>query len=199
MKRATVLPVFLVAAVLAGAAETAVAGAPRSWPTQASATQASGDQALATLVPATQAPATQVPAAQPVAPAPDTNPLLTAKTVAVIGAAGKQTTNRDIWNPNGSRASLKVEEAMRDWGRYKVVFRIEDADLVLAVTELQQDFGPEKPARLVAELKVYPGHKEPTLDTPILWADEAVELGGKQPSAKVAEMFKDYVRKLKTR
>jgi len=30
-------------------------------------------------------------------------------------------------------------------------------------------------------------------------SDEAVELGGKQPSAKVAEMFKDYVKKLKTR
>jgi len=208
MKRASVLPLFLVAAVLAGAGETAVAGATRSWPTQASAAQASGEHALALHVPATlapdrapatQSPAAQVPAAQPAAPAPDTNPLLAAKTVVVIGAAGTQTTNRDIWNPNGSRASLKVEEAMRDWGRYKVIFRVEDADLVLVVTELQKDFGPSKPARLVAELKVYPGHQQPTPDTPILWSDEAVELGGKQPSAKVAEMFKDYVKKLKTR
>jgi len=140
--------------------------------------------------------ATQAPAAQAVTPAPDPDPLLTAKTVAVTGVAGAQTTNRDIWNPNGSRASLKVEEAMREWGRYKVVFRLEDADLVLVVTEMQKDFGPAKPARLVAELKVYPGGKEPTQDTPILWSNEAVEAGGKQPSAKVAEMFKDYVRKL---
>ncbi|RPJ57747.1 MAG: hypothetical protein EHM24_29250, partial [Acidobacteria bacterium] len=63
--------------------------------------------------------ATQAAAAQPGAPPPASNPLLTAKTVAVTGVAGAQTTNRDIWNPNGSRASLKVEEAMREWGRYK--------------------------------------------------------------------------------
>jgi len=175
MKRANVLALFLAAAGLLAVAAAAMAAGQ------------------------TAAEATQVPAAQPGTPASDPNPLLTAKTVAVIGAAGKQITNRDIWNPNGSRASLKAEEAMREWGRYKVVFRVEDADLVLVVTEMQKDFGPEKTARLVAELKVYPGHKEPTPDTPILWADEAVEMGGKQPSAKVSEMFKEYVKNLKKR
>ena len=143
-----------------------------------------------------------VQAANPSAQAPpaaEINPLLTAKTVLVVGEAGKQMVNRDIWNPNGSRASLKAEDVMRAWGRYKVVLRTEDADLIMVVTESQQDFGPQKLARLVAELKVYTGRQERTVDTPILWSDEAAEMGGKQPSAKVAEMFRDYVKKLTKR
>jgi len=198
MRHSYFLLSLLTAGVLVCVADSLAAGTFTAAQTSSAQTApAHAPHAAAAQSPATAPPAQTPPAQAPGTPAP--NPLLAAKTVAVVGAAGTQTTNRDIWNPNGSRASLKVEEAMRDWGRYKVVFRIEDADLVLAVTELQQDFGPEKPARLVAELKVYPGHKEPTPDTPILWADEAVEMGGRQPSAKVAEMFKDYVRKLKKR
>ncbi len=69
-------------------------------------------------------------------PAPEAADLLqTAKTVAIVGKTGQQMMNRAMWNPNGERARQKVEAVMTAWGRYAVAQRLEDADLVIVVTE----------------------------------------------------------------
>lgn len=149
-----------------------------------------------------KAPTEPMPAAAPsqaVAPAASkaeaAKLLLEARTVAVVGLTGRKMADRLMWNPNGERARQKVEEVITAWGRYNIVARPEDADLVIVVTELQKNVNLIQLANLVAEMKVYRGGQELTPDMPSLWSGDAKE-GLKQPSTKVAEKFRDFVKSL---
>lgn len=131
--------------------------------------------------------------------APEAADLLqTAKSVAIVGKTGQQMMNRAMWNPNGERARQKVEAVMAAWGRYAVAPRLEDADLVIVVTEYQKNLSLLRRANLVADMKVFRGGQEPTADTPTVWAGDASE-GLSQPATKVAEKFRDFVKGLPPR
>jgi mono/diheme cytochrome c family protein len=126
------------------------------------------------------------------------NLLLSAKNVAVIGETGKQMMERAMWDPDGERAKRNVEEVLTAWGRYTVVPHAEDADLVIVVTEFQKNLNIVRLANLVCEMKVYRGGQEPTGEGPIVWSGDASE-GLHQPSRKVAEKFRDFVKALPAR
>ena len=118
--------------------------------------------------------------------------LRSARTVAVIGQTGKQMMNRAIWNPDGERAREKVAAVLSEWGRYTVVEHVEDADLVVVVTEFQKNINLLRRANLIAEMRVYRGGQPPSAETPTVWSGDAAE-GFSQPATKVAEKFRDFV------
>ncbi len=120
--------------------------------------------------------------------------LLSAKNVAVVGQTGKLMMDRLMWNPDGARAKRNVEEVIADWGRYKIVSDREDADLVIVVTEFQKNVLVIGVGKLVCEMTVFPGGQQ-TGEPRSVWSDDASE-GLHQPSRKVAEKFRDFVKAL---
>lgn len=119
-----------------------------------------------------------------------------ARTVFVVGFAGRQMMDRLWANPDGARAEIKVKAVLSEWGKYEIVEDPRTADLVLVVIESQKNLNLFRLANLVAELKVYRGGQNISVDTPTLWSGEAAENFKKLPATKVAEKFRDYVMKV---